>query len=160
MLRSLEAIISQKSPLALGETIRTTYNTKKFKLVDAITINPLQIPRCIGVAGLTVSRIMTKPKTKRQSSLAPGPADKKLRNGNGKEGQALASDTVIDQLCDNTLLRILSYADLPSLILFTRCTCKYLRSRFDPKTEASEEISDNQCSKIWPQVFKDLHMCL
>ena len=90
---------------------------------------------------------MTKPKTKRKSSLAPGPADKKLRNGNVKGGQATSAH-VIDQLCDNTLLRIVSYADLRSLLLFTRYSCKYLRSRFDidpPKTEGSSESSDNQC---------------
>ena len=100
--------------------------------------------------------------TKRKSSLAPSPADKKLRNGNGKGQATSTSAHVIDQLCDNTLLRILSYADLRSLLLFTRYTCKYMRSQFEidpPKTEGSSESSDNQCSKIWPQLLKDLHMC-
>eukprot|EP00579_Thalassiosira_antarctica_P006369 CAMPEP_0201883660 /NCGR_PEP_ID=MMETSP0902-20130614/16162_1 /ASSEMBLY_ACC=CAM_ASM_000551 /TAXON_ID=420261 /ORGANISM="Thalassiosira antarctica, Strain CCMP982" /LENGTH=869 /DNA_ID=CAMNT_0048412507 /DNA_START=145 /DNA_END=2754 /DNA_ORIENTATION=+ len=57
----------------------------------------------------------------------------------------------ITLLCDDTLLRILSYADLPSLISFTRGTCNSLRHRFHPAKDVS-------CyPDIWREVFTNLH---
>ena len=54
----------------------------------------------------------------------------------------------LTSLCDDTLLRILSYCNLPSLVHLTRCTSKQLRIRFDP-ADATEE----SCQDIWREVF-------
>ncbi|KAL9180183.1 hypothetical protein ACHAXT_008153 [Thalassiosira profunda] len=61
-----------------------------------------------------------------------------------------------DQLCDDALLRIVSYTnDLRSLVRFTMCTSKSLRGRFDPK---STSRAQGECHKIWKGVFADLQM--
>ena len=111
---------------------------------------------------------MTKSKTKRKNPPPSRSVSKKHReHDHDKHAGARAGETssALDELCDNILLNILSYADLNSLVCFTRCTCKSMRNRFDPpKNKSSGRSSDDdgddgQCSKIWPQVFKDLHMC-
>ena len=61
-------------------------------------------------------------------------------------------------LCDDTLLRILSYCSLPSLIHLTRCTSKQLRDRFDPNEQEEQNDDDDAdqdryCRDIWRQVF-------
>lgn len=58
----------------------------------------------------------------------------------------------LSSLCDDTLLRILSYCNLPSLIYLTRCTSNQLRHRFDPK-EQDEDFDDGYCQNIWKEVF-------
>jgi len=40
------------------------------------------------------------------------------------------NESFFDRLCDDTLMRIVSYADLPSLVFFARGTCQSLKSRF------------------------------
>ena len=65
-------------------------------------------------------------------------------------------------LCDDTLLRILSYCNLPSLVHLTRGTSKQLRNRFHPAEERDEMIdseTNNEqgqrgyCQSLWSQVF-------
>ena len=97
----------------------------------------------------------TKSKRKNTPQSRSSTAKKQREQNEHENGAGNASSSALDQLCDNTLLRIISYADLRSLINITKCTCKSLRNRFDP----ADVSSANQCSKIWPQVFKDLHMC-
>ena len=64
-----------------------------------------------------------------------------------------------DDLCDNTLLRILSYTDdLRSLISLTRCTTKSLRKRFDLKGDKNAPEYSEQYKKFWQGVFADLQM--
>lgn len=46
------------------------------------------------------------------------------------------NESCFDRLCDDTLMRIVSYADLPSLVFFARGTCKSLNSRFRPPRSA------------------------
>ena len=78
-----------------------------------------------------------------------------------------ALPSVFDQLCDESLLNILSYTDdLRSLIYLTRCTSKSLRRRFDPKPQGGNnedgttpEYYSEQCTKtFWQGVFADLCM--
>jgi len=57
----------------------------------------------------------------------------------------------IAHLCDDTLLRILSYADLPSLVHFTRGTSHSLRRRFHTVKEFS------CCPNIWRETFTSLN---
>ncbi|KAL7471106.1 hypothetical protein ACHAXS_011410 [Conticribra weissflogii] len=40
------------------------------------------------------------------------------------------NDSFFDRLCDDTLMRIVSFVDLPSLVFFARGTCRSLNSRF------------------------------
>ena len=77
-----------------------------------------------------------------------------------------ALPSVFDQLCDESLLNILSYTDdLRSLIYLTRCTSKSLRRRFDPKPQGGNndgnkpQYYSEQCTKtFWQGVFADLCM--
>jgi len=64
-----------------------------------------------------------------------------------------------DDLCDNTLLRILSYTDdLRSLICLTRCTSKSIRKRFDLKGDKNAPEYSKLYKKFWQGVFADLQM--
>jgi len=64
-----------------------------------------------------------------------------------------------DDLCDNTLLRILSYTDdLRSLIHLTRCTSKSLRKRFDIKGDNNAPEYSEQYKRFWMGVLVDLQM--
>ena len=76
----------------------------------------------------------------------------------------IAHPSVFDQLCDESLLNILSYTDdLRSLIYLTRCTSKSLRRRFDPRGNEDDsntpQYYSEQCTKtFWQKVFADLFL--
>ena len=78
-------------------------------------------------------------------------------DSNDKNNNAAVS--YITNLCDDTLLRILSYADLPSIVYFTRWTSYSLRNRFMNFKEDEENTNDNKdtsyCSDIWREVFNN-----
>ena len=104
---------------------------------------------------------MVKSKRKKSTSRSGGVLSTKKRQ---KENN---NPSVFDQLCDESLLNILSYTDdLRSLIYLTRCTSKSLRRRFDPKPQGgNNEDGDTtpeyseQCTKtFWQGVFADLCM--
>lgn len=97
--------------------------------------------------------VSTMAKSKRINPPRALPPAKKQR-----EGDPPAAPSAFDSLCDNTLLRILSYSDdLRSLIYLTRCTSKSLRERFDPRRTGGNALDEsNRCSKIWEEVFDDL----
>ena len=72
----------------------------------------------------------------------------------------------ITSLCDDTLLRILSYADLRSLVYLTQCTSSSLRHRFNHSSSTTTATTNdglldtveknswnNRCPDIWQEVF-------
>ena len=59
----------------------------------------------------------------------------------------------LDQLCDNSLLHVLSFVDLVSTVRLTRCTSRVLRERFDP--EAVVDTAD-ECRAIWQPILLDV----
>jgi len=98
---------------------------------------------------------MAKSKRKTSKSAA-GVSTKKKRDDTSN---AQNSGPSFDDLCDNTLLRILSYTDdLRSLISLTRCTTKSLRKRFDLKGDKNTPEYSKLYKKFWQGVFADLQM--
>ena len=98
---------------------------------------------------------MAKSKRKTATSKSSGVSTKKKRDDTS---YAQHSGLGFDDLCDNTLLRILSYTDdLRSLISLTRCTTKSLRKRFDLKGDNNTpEYSEQYKSfgKVYLQICK------
>ena len=96
-------------------------------------------------------------KSKRKTSTPKeGVSTKKKRDDTSC---AQHSGLGFDDLCDNTLLRILSYTDdLRSLINLTRCTSKSLRKRFDLKGDKNAPEYSKLYKKFWQGVFADLQM--
>ena len=93
-------------------------------------------------------------KSKRKASAHNGVSTKKQ-----KETSDSQPSCSFDDLCDNTLLRILSYTDdLRSLISLTRCTSKSLRKRFDIKGDNNAHEYSEQYKKFWMGVLVDLQM--
>eukprot|EP01082_Thalassiosira_pseudonana_P012592 g11139.t1 g11139 contig5:189929-191815(+) len=78
----------------------------------------------------------------------------KRKNGDSTS----TSSSVIDLLCDNTMMRVMSFADIPSLFHFTRGTSKALRARFDPQEIADSNHDINICSRLWRDVYDELNM--
>ena len=96
---------------------------------------------------------MAKSKRKTPTAKSAGVTTKKKRD----DTSCAQSGPSFNDLCDNTLLRILSYSDdLRSLISLTRCTSKSLRRRFDLNTPEFEYFE--QYKKFWQGVFADLQM--
>ena len=96
-------------------------------------------------------------KSKRKTSTPKeGVSTKKKRDDTSC---AQHSGLGFDDLCDNTLLRILSYTDdLRSLISLTRCTSKSLRKRFDLQGDKNAPEYSKLYKKFWQGVFADLQM--
>ncbi|KAL7517005.1 hypothetical protein ACHAWX_002426 [Stephanocyclus meneghinianus] len=77
----------------------------------------------------------------------------------------MTTQLLIPLFCDDTLLRILSYCDLSSLVRFTRGTSKLLRSRFhveddeqrkvehDDSSHRSIDRDEGYCRDIWQYSF-------
>ena len=61
----------------------------------------------------------------------------------------------LDLLCDNSLLHVLSFADLVSKVRLTRCTTRGLKERFDPAVSASTADTD-PCRSIWWPIAADI----
>jgi len=99
---------------------------------------------------------MAKSKRKTSTSKSAGVSTKKKRDDTSC---AQHSGPGFDDLCDNTLLRILSYTDdLRSLVSLTRCTSKSLRKRFDLKGDKNTPEYSKLYKKFWQGVFADLQM--
>ena len=97
---------------------------------------------------------MAKSKRKTSTSKSAGVSTKKKRDDTTQH-----SGPSFDDLCDNTLLRILSYTDdLRSLISLTRCTSKSLRKRFDLNGDNNAPEYSKLYKKFWMGVFADLQM--
>ena len=98
-------------------------------------------------------------KSKRKTSASTKSAGVSTKKKKDDTSCAQHSKPGFDDLCDNTLLRILSYTDdLRSLISLTRCTTKSLRKRFDLKGDKNAPEYSEQYKKFWQGVFADLQM--
>lgn len=72
------------------------------------------------------------------------------RRGQGR-GSSQHVTQRLDRLCDNSLLHVLSFADLKSTVRLTRCTSKVLKERFDPAVDSADE-----CRAIWQPILLDM----
>ena len=98
-------------------------------------------------------------KSKRKTSTSAKSAGVSTKKKRDDTSNAQHSGLGFDDLCDNTLLRILSYTDdLRSLISLTRCTSKSLRKRFDLKGDKNTPEYYKLYKKFWQGVFADLQM--
>jgi len=98
----------------------------------------------------------SKRKTPTSAKSSAGVSTKKKKDDTS---YAQNSGPSFDDLCDNTLLRILSYTDdLRSLISLTRCTTKSLRKRFDLKGDKNTPEYSKLYKKFWQDLFADLQM--
>jgi len=93
---------------------------------------------------------MVKSKRKTSTAKSAGVSTKKKRD----DTYAQLSGPGFDDLCDNTLLRILSYTDdLRSLVSLTRCISKSIRKRFDLKGDKNAPEYSKLYKKFWQGVF-------
>ena len=82
----------------------------------------------------------------------PLPVSSQQSSKQNRNNEVRAVSSFVDLLCDDTLMRVMAYADLASLVHFTRGISKSLRSRFHPNVDDASSRA-NCCSQLWRDVF-------